>query len=218
MLRCILKNLLCLCSLQIKSKNNKKSYLISINETSLNYKNNFKKMKKIITALVLSVAFTSIINAQEGFHKVGVGAEVALPMGNFGDGFSTGFGATGKVFYGISEEADITATVGYLHFGMKGNNYVSGHVGMVPIQFGYRHSFDGFYAEPQLGVMLLSSKVEIKGSNGLFGNTAGTASETKFSIGIGGGYEHGDWDFSLRYQIVDQANFLGLRVGYNFSI
>lgn len=175
-------------------------------------------MKKIITALVLSLSLTLSINAQEGFHKVGIGAEIALPMGDFGDGFSTGFGATAKVFYGISAKADITATVGYLHFGMKGNEYISGHVGMIPIQFGYRHSFDGFYAEPQLGLMLLSSKAEIKGSSGLFGKTSGTASETKFGLGIGGGYEYEDWDFSLRYQIVDQANFLGLRVGYNFSI
>jgi hypothetical protein len=174
-------------------------------------------MKKIIASLVVLFAFATV-NAQEGFHKIGVGAEVALPMGNFGDGFSTGFGATGKVFYGISEDGDITGTIGYLHFGMKSSDFVSGHVGMIPLQFGYRHNFSGFYAEPQLGFMFVSSKVELKGMGGLFGDASGTASETKFSLGIGGGYEFGNWDLGLRYQIVDQANIVALRACYNFSL
>lgn len=174
-------------------------------------------MKKIIASLVVLFVFAAA-NAQEGFHKIGVGAEVALPMGNFGDGFSTGFGATGKVFYGISEDGDITGTIGYLHFGMKSSDFVSGHVGMILLQFGYRHNFSGFYAEPQLGFMFLSSKAELKGMGGFFGDASGTASETKFSLGIGGGYEFGNWDLGLRYQIVDQANFVALRAGYNFSL
>lgn len=174
-------------------------------------------MKKIIITLVSLFAFAGVY-AQEGFHKIGVGAEVALPMGDFSEGFSTGFGATGKVFYGISDDADITGTIGYLHFGMKGNEYVSGHVGMIPLQFGYRHNFGGFYAEPQIGLMFISSKADIKGMGGMFGDLSSTSSETKFSLGIGGGYEFGNWDFGLRYQIVEKANFLALRAGYNFSL
>ncbi len=179
--------------------------------------NKINKMKKIITTTAILFAFATA-TAQQGFHKIGIAAEVALPMGNFGDGFSTGFGATGKVFYGISDTADITGTIGYLHFGMKSSQFVNGHLGMIPLQFGYRHSFGGFYAEPQLGLMFVTSKVELKGMGGLFGDVSGSSSDTKFSLGIGGGYEFGNWDLGLRYQIVDQANFIALRAGYNFSI
>ncbi len=175
------------------------------------------KIRTRVGFLVLGLALGFFSNAQEGFHKVGVGAEVAMPMGDFGDGFSAGFGATGKVFYGISDNADITGTLGYLHFGMKETQYLSGHISMIPLQFGYRHKFDGFYAEPQLGLMFLSSKVSFKGMGGILGDS-GSTSDTKLSLGIGGGYEFGDWDFSLRYQIVEKTNFLGLRVGYNFSL
>lgn len=152
--------------------------------------------------------------AQEGFHKIGVGAEIALPMGDFSNGYSVGFGATGKAFYSISEDGDITGTLGYLYFGMKSTDYMSGHASIIPLQFGYHHNFDGLYVEPQLGLMFVTAKIK---ETGMFGFEASN-SETKFSLGIGGGYEYGDWDFGLRYQILEHANFIGLRIGYNFLL
>ncbi len=174
-------------------------------------------MKKQVLFTAFSLLFAVSVMAQEGFHAIGVGAEVALPMGDFGDASSIGFGVTGKVFYGLNDDADITGTLGYLHFGLKDSQYVSGNISMIPIMFGYRHNFGGFYAEPQLGLVALRSKVDaVDFGFGSFGG--GSYSETKFSLSIGGGYAMGDWDFGLRYQLVDNFNFLGLRVGYNFSI
>lgn len=174
-------------------------------------------MKKFYCVFVL-VCMSMMGYAQEGFYKVGAGAEVGLPMGDFSDLSDIGFGATGKVFYGITEDGDITGTVGYLYFGLKSDSYVSGNISMIPLQFGYRHNFNGFYAEPQLGLMFISSKVTIKGGGGMFDSFSGSASETKFGLGLGGGYEFGDWDLGIRYQIVEHANFIGLRVGYNFML
>lgn len=173
-------------------------------------------MKKHVLFTVFSFFFAASIMAQEGFHAISVGAEVALPMGNFGDAYNIGFGATGKVFYGLNDNADITGTLGYLHFGMEKTDYVSGNLSMIPIMFGYRHDFGGFYAEPQLGLVAVRSKVDTVNLG--FGTFGGTYSETKFSLSLGGGYAMGDWDFGLRYQIIDNLSFLGLRVGYNFSI
>lgn len=96
---------------------------------------------------------------------------------------------------------------------------MSGYVGMIPLQFGYYHDFGGFYIEPQLGLVFLSTKVESKMGDDMFGiNFSATSSETKFSLGLGGGYSFGDWDIGLRYQILEHANFLGLRVAYSFDI
>lgn len=173
-------------------------------------------MKKQVLFTAFSLLFAVSVMAQEGFHTIGVGAEVALPIGNFSDGYNIGFGATGKVFYGLNDDADITGTLGYLHFGLEETQYMSGNISMIPIMFGYRHDFGGFYAEPQLGLVALRSKVDTVDFG--FGTYGGSYSATKFSLSIGGGYAMGDWDFGLRYQLVDSFNFLGLRVGYNFSI
>lgn len=157
--------------------------------------------------------------AQQGFHKVNVGAEVALPLGDFGNAYGIGFGATGKVFYGISEQGDITGSLGYIRFGMKEDqDMMSGNMGMIPIMFGYRHDFGGLYGEPQLGLMMLSSKVKFDDMGLGLSSMSGTHSQTKVSFGLGGGYMFGDWDLGARFQIVDNLNFLGLRIGYNFSL
>lgn len=169
--------------------------------------------------LVAFSMFGVVAMAQEGFHKISAGAELALPMGDFSNGYSVGFGATGKVFYGLTNESSITGTLGYIHFPMKSQPGLSGHVGMIPLQFGYYHDFGGFYIEPQLGLAFVSSKVEMKGMGDFFGfDMSGTASDTKFSLGLGGGYNFGDWDVGLRYQIIQYANFLGARVAYSFDI
>jgi hypothetical protein len=175
-------------------------------------------MKKIY--FVLALTCISVLSyAQQGFHKVNVGAEVALPLGNFGKAYGVGLGATGKAFYGISEQGDITGTLGYMRFGMKdANDMMSGSMGMVPIMFGYRHDFGGLYGEPQLGLMLLSSKVKFNDMGLGLSGLSGTHSQTKVSFGLGGGYMFGDWDLGARFQIIDNLNFLGLRIGYNFSL
>lgn len=183
-------------------------------------------MKRInsITKTLCVFALTFIGTAtfaQTGFHKVGAGAEVALPMGDFGQAYGIGFGITGKVFYGINEKSDITGTLGYLHFGMKNDSdMMSGSMGMIPVMFGYRYDFGGLYGEPQIGLMAMRSKVKFNdsGLGGMFSDLSGTSSTNKVSFGLGGGYAFGDWDLGARFQIVDNLNFIGVRVGYNFSL
>lgn len=176
-------------------------------------------MKKIY--FVMALAFTNVLgaSAQQGFHSINAGAEVALPIGDFGKAYGIGFGATGKAFYGITEKGDVTGTLGYLHFGMKeDSDLMSGSMGMIPIMFGYRHDFGGLYGEPQLGLMMVRSKVKFDDMGFGLSELSGSSSTTKVSFGLGGGYMFGDWDLGARFQIVDNLNFLGIRIGYNFSI
>src|SRR5690606_30661667 len=153
----------------------------------------------------------------------GVGAELGLPLGDFGEAYSIGFGATAKGFYGITAQGDITGTLGYLHFGIKeSNEYMSGSTAMIPIMIGYRHDFGGLYGEPQLGLAILKStvKMDFGGFGGLFDdlNSSGSNSTTKATFGLGGGYVFGLWDIGALFQITDDMNFLGVRIGYNFSL
>ncbi len=177
-------------------------------------------MKKRIFYLLAFTLVSGMAFAQRGFHTIGVGVEGALPIGDFADAFGIGYGATGKAFYGISENADITGTVGYLRFGMKDeSDLLSGSMGMIPIMFGYRHNFSGLYAEPQLGLHMLKSTVKVTEDFGLgLTGLGGSTSETKFSLGIGGGYATGKLDFGARFQLVDHMNYIGLRIGYNFFL
>lgn len=173
-------------------------------------------MKSIFYVFVLTL-FSSMTFAQTGFHKYGVGAEVGLPMGNFGNAYGIGFGATGKVFYGLNDKSDITGTLGYMRFGMKkDNDMISGSMGMIPIVLGYRYDFGGLYGEPQLGFTVLKSKINFDDMGLGLSGLSGTGSTTKFSLGLGGGYDFGSLDVGARFQIIDNLNFLGLRLGFNF--
>lgn len=179
-------------------------------------------MKNFLTC-ILALSMVVAVKAQQGFHTINAGADVALPLGNFSNAYGIGFGATGKAYYGITEKGDITGTVGYLRFGIKeSNEYMSGHMGIIPITVGYRHDFGGLYAEPQLGLYMVNSKVKMDfGDLGdLFGDLSGSAnaSQTKAGLALGGGYVFGDWDLGARFQLIDNLNFLGIRIGYNFAL
>lgn len=172
-------------------------------------------MRKIIMRntwfILVFFMFGAITYAQEGFHKISVGAELALPLGDFGDLSSIGFGASGKVYYGLNQEMNITGSLGYLNFPYKESD-ISGGVSMIPLMFGFDYDFgNGFYVEPKLGLMFTKVKVTFMGHSG-------TVSDTKFGLGLGGGYRFNEWDFSLHYNIVDHLNFLGIRAAYSFDI
>lgn len=173
-------------------------------------------MKKYLLSAFAILFVSSFAFAQKGEISASIGADVALPLGNFGKATSIGIGGTAKGLYGISDQGDITLTVGYIKFGEKDNSGVSW--GMVPIMPGYRHTFDGFYLEPQLG--LVNTKVKSKlleELGGLFGTGAFNTSSTNFSYALGGGIMMGKLDLGLRFQGVSSAgsaNFVAARVGY----
>lgn len=80
---------------------------------------------------------------------------------------------------------------------------------IIPVLAGYRHTFEGFYAEPQLGVGFYGSKVK-------YGGEKTTDSQGYFTWAIGGGYVYNSLDFSMRYQRGEGSDggigFFGLKV------
>ena len=164
--------------------------------------------------------FGAMVYAQEGFHKINIGADLALPMGDFSDISSAGFGVSGKVYYGIDSEMSLTGSIGYLHFTSKdfkdfeGGTY-SFNVNMIPVMFGFDYDFGGFYVEPKLGLVFASNKSEGRYMGESY---SATHSSTEFGVGLGGGYRYENFDFGLHYNIVKDLNYLGLRVAYNFGI
>lgn len=180
-------------------------------------------MKK---SIILSILFISLLSfgtyAQTGKFKINPGLELGMPVGDFSDVTSIGFGATAKGLYEVIEDGQVELTLGYLSFsGKKIEGYKMGNYGVVPIMLGYRHNFDGFYGEGQLGLASLSYKVPEEEYMGITVG-GGKYSSTEFSWAIGAGYVYEAFDFSLRYQAIQASGgsigWIGLRVGYIFDI
>src|SRR5699024_824913 len=116
-----------------------------------------KKQLLIISFLFLFVGFAT---AQKGNILISLGADVALPLGDFGEYSNIGIGGTAKGHYGISDAGDITFTTGYISFGSKGSNeFMSIKTAIIPFMPGYRHTVDGFYVEPQLVYVYYKTEV-----------------------------------------------------------
>src|SRR5690606_21585706 len=178
-------------------------------------------MKKCMLACLLTTTVSIASYAQQGAIHINGGVDVALPVGDLGETYGVGFGATVKGLYGISDDGQVGLTLGYIGFGAKedlgeGN---SASFGVIPILALYRHHFGSCYVEPQIGLSSNRSKVNFSGAGMDFG---GTASTTSLGYAAGIGYLIGNIDLSARYQGFSKdgssSGFAGIRVAYNFSL
>lgn len=179
-------------------------------------------MKKVLFGLLLTVSTVLSGQAQEGNIDINAGVDFGLPIGDFGDVYGFGYGATVKGLYGISEAGQVGLTLGYQRFGLKDDydDMMSGSMGISPIFALYRHNFNGLYIEPQVGLSV--NKVNLKITESGWGDFGGSASNTSFGYAAGVGYMMGNIDISARYQGLTQSgenlSFIGLRIGYSFRI
>lgn len=178
-------------------------------------------MKRVYLAILGTVLFAASGFAQKGNNAISVGAEAALPVGTLSDATSFGIGGSVKGLYGIGSAGQITLTSGYSTFSAKkelkellGASKIT--QGVIPILAGYRHNFNGFFAEPQIGYGVYTGKIK----GGMFESNS---SEGAFTWAIGAGYVFNKKvEAGVRYQSGssdgESSGFIGLRVGYNFSL
>jgi hypothetical protein len=172
-------------------------------------------MKKIILVFACLVAL-STVKAQKGNNQIGIAAEVGLPIGDFGDSYKTGIGGSVKGLLGVGTAGQVTFTTGYTAFKDKGStddNKVTDTI--IPLLSGYRHNFSGFYVEPQLGYGIYGAKVEMNGEDA-------SSSDGAFTYALGVGFASSGFDAGVRYQGASKdgsnTSFIGIRVGYNFTL
>lgn len=177
-------------------------------------------MKKVLFTVIAIGLFSLTTLAQKGSFKLGVGAEVLLPNGDFNTFSKTGIGGSVKAMYGITKNGQITLTSGYQAFGAKDlfKDLLSADKitsSFIPVFAGYRHSFKGLYLEPQVGYSIFKSK--IKG-----GDFESSNSEGSFAWAAGIGYVFRGFDVGIRYQSAENDGssvaLIGIRVGYNISL
>ena len=74
----------------------------------------------LLTLAVLALVFAvNDPSMAAGKMSLGVGADVLLPMGNFGDGYSTGFGGSVRGQYDVTPMFSAGLTVGYFTWSGK---------------------------------------------------------------------------------------------------
>jgi predicted porin len=175
-------------------------------------------MKKLLFIVLGVTLFSAAGLAQKGNNHISIAAEGAIPTGDAGDVSSFGYGGTVKGLYGIGTAGQVTLTTGYLTFSAKkeikdllGADKITNSI--IPVLAGYRHNFNGFFAEPQVGYSFSNSKV--KG-----GQFASKDSDGAFTWAAGVGYLFDKIEVGARYQSMhkdgESSALIGLRVGYNF--
>jgi len=177
-------------------------------------------MKKFFAIVCLGTLVTFSANAQKKDAKkdaagttLSVGVEAGLPIGDFNDSHKFGIGGSVKAAFPIIEKGAITANAGYMTFsgktisGFKVESY-----GAIPVKAGFRYTLvDALNVEPQVGYT--------------FGSATGAkASDVSgFTWAVNAGYLINKMiDVAVRYESIStkgqSTSFLGLRVGYTFSL
>ena len=195
-------------------------------------------MKKIILGLA-AFAMAGGIIAQE--NRFSAGLELAMPMGDFGDAYGIGYGATLGFELPVGDNLGFMAQAGYISF--SGKDIDVGPItvetdaaGMIPVQVGLKYyvtdNQEGFYAGLLTGLHMQSVKTASVSLTG--GVEEKTELKSNFGVAPLVGYIIGEnIDISLRYQMIFAKgtevtatgveektvtnSYLGLRAAYMFG-
>lgn len=176
-------------------------------------------MKRIYFVVIAILLMNTAGFSQKGNNSIGVGGDLSFPMGEFSNFYKTGFGAYTKALLGVARAGQISFTAGYSSFKFMTNfEGVNSTISLAPVLVGYRHNFNGFFVEPQVGYSIANIKI--------------SADELEDDITDSGGFL--TWaatvgyvfnkqvEISARYQVggtnSTKMNLFGLRLGYNFSL
>ena len=185
------------------------------------------KLTKIIMAAAACLALTAgTTMAQNG--RFSLGAELAMPMGDFADVSGIGFGGTLRYEHPIGDAMGLGLTAGWMTFGGKDEGP---SMSMIPIQAFLKYYFgeqqNGFYGMVDLGVHMSSfTSDDVTWINPVTGQEevlyeGETVSNTDLSYAPEIGYHMANLDLGLRYQIIategSSTSYLGLRIAYVFG-
>ena len=155
---------------------------------------------------VLTAGFV-FAQSEKGKPSFNAGIELGLPVGDFGDFYSIGIGASVQAELPVAESFSATGTVGYSSFSPKSDfkDLGADAAGFIPVKVGGKYFFsNNFYGAAQVGVSI----------------GTGDGSETAFAWTPGIGVIFSKIDAGIRYESwtkdggsLDQ---IGLRVAYKF--
>jgi hypothetical protein len=182
-------------------------------------------MKKVLVLFVVALLMVGFTNAQTSKIKIGVGPNIALPLGSLGDVTSIGFGVLAQGEYDLAPQIVGTVTVGYLSFSGKSVNGVDqGSWSVVPILVGGKYFFTpNVYGALQIGLNMVSYTAKVPYVTSYapltFGYRDETFSSSEFGFNIGVGYEMKPFDFLVKYGTFGSGTGnISLTALYKFSL
>ncbi len=181
--------------------------------------------------LLLAFAAVALFATSSSFAQkinFGIGADIALPMGNFGNLVSIGIGGTAKVYYPLKDELIVlTGTAGYMTFSGKdvvsgGQTVNAGSWSMIPVLVGARYYFAPLsakfrpYGGLDLGMIFSSYKVP---GYTILGQTfgGGSVSGSDFTYQPQVGFVASQFDVAVRLLGISGATCVAARIGYIFN-
>jgi opacity protein-like surface antigen len=193
-------------------------------------------MKKLFVTILILFSISTFTNAQRNPMSVGASATFSIPMGDFNDIATMGFGLKGNFIYGVSRKFEVTGSIGFISWGrdiptitevLKAE--ADGSFTSIPVMVGARLYFPQRelmpYATIELGLHIFGIsdytltisdvKTKYKGSTNV-----------DFGFGFGGGavYEITDGfkvDGNLKYNIINEESsiaHLTMELGFLFGI
>lgn len=188
-------------------------------------------MKKQLLLLGAAALFSwNVGTAQDS--GVSVGVEIALPLGDFGEVASLGYGASAGYELGLSDNLSVTARAGYILLAVDSelSDFIK-NMSMIPIQAGVRYYLDevgtGLHAGLQIGVHSMSVTTEDIDLGALGTIEGSTESESDLSIAPTVGFSVTEQiDVSGRFNIImtkdsdiegsENSNYIGIRASFKF--
>ena len=129
-------------------------------------------MKKTLFSIALVLGLIGSASKSEAHDgRFSIGAELGIPMGDFGDVSGIGIGGTIRYEAPVSDNLGITGTAGYISFSGKdftiaGYTVTGESSYLIPVQVGAKYYFDrqqeGLYGHVMFGVhMYKTSEVSV---------------------------------------------------------
>jgi len=168
-------------------------------------------MKTKLLLFTVLAAFTLTVHAQsmeardEKPFKIGVGALIGLPVGDYSDITSLAWGIDLMGEYAVAPEFGLTLSAGYLDWAKK-SGFSGLKLGFIPVLVGAKYYFtDQLYGSGQVGIS--------------FSTQSGGGSAFTYAPGIG--YKISDnFDLLLKFQSATKdgvsTSFIGIRAGLSF--
>lgn len=182
-------------------------------------------MKKLFLTAAAAVALFSGAFAQTKLSttssgaKLSVGLDFGVPVGDWSNAYSIGFGGNGKAEIPVASGVNFTLTAGYTSFYAKDANKnvrkalgIDTYDGFIPVKAGGKFFFgENFYGEAELGAR--------------FGTNNSTGTAFIYAPGLGFSFpvsDKNDIDFGARYEGWSQdggnVGLVGFRLAYKFGL
>ena len=178
-------------------------------------------LKKLAIVFFCALLATTAFAHDKGDMDFSFRPLMAIPTGDFGDAYSTGFGANATFSYYVNYSFALTGSLGYINWSLD-DDYGDGHFRTVPIMAGFRYYFSNEYVRPyisgELGLNMWKATMETA-----FGDIETDGSD--LGAGFGGGltYTIGPelmLDFGAKYDMIftedESTNSLMLLAGVSF--